>query len=79
MCLESISGYPLARLPTIPLAPNRNVVLSSGAHSDRRAKPDLYSLGFSFLNPGAPAATSVPLPSLSPVVPQTSGVWFLMY
>lgn len=50
-------------------------VLSWGAHPDQKSTPGLHSLGSSKL--GVTATTSVPFPASSPVIPQTSGLWFL--
>lgn len=66
---------PFCQAPHNSPGSRSSAAFSWGARFDRRAKADLYSLGFS-LKLGVPATNSVPLSPLSLVVAQTSGLWF---
>lgn len=64
-------------LPGFPQFPCLQItgVLSWGVYPDQKSTPGFYSLGSSTL--GVIATTSVPLRIPPPVIPQTSGLWFL--
>lgn len=65
MCLESIPGWPFARFPTVPLAPN---------YLTRSLDQAFNPLDPLTLKSFQPLVCPFPL---HPIVPQTSGLWFL--